>query len=805
MFFSNEFIAKRLSRRTCSPATILLAVFLFVSSSAAQIPTPKDVLGFNPTDDRTIADWKQITTYFGKLDDASKRVKVEEIGRTTLGKPQIAAFISSEENIDNLGHIKWANSEIAQGRIPLGRRDGALSAIEPKAIVAISCSIHSTEIVASQMSMILAYELAYKNDPATKEILENTVLILIPSANPDGIDIVADWYRKTLGTKYEGTSPPELYHHYAGHDNNRDWFMMNLAETRNITKLFWQQWFPQIVYDVHQQGSTGSRMTIPPCFYPPNPRIPAMLLREIGFVGYKMAADLARTGETGVATNATYDTWWHGGFRSAPYYHNSVGILSEAASASLMTPIEVTREQLSTQNPTRGLKSPMQTSTSFPAVWEGGTWGPRDIARIELTAARSLLELAAKFRIRFIENSRKLAAANLGRSKDEPVAFVVPAGQPYGERVSRLLEVLMWQGIEVDALSKEIHVSTARSENPKFDEIPAGSFVIRVNQPQKNNVLSLFEEQVYPNRVDESGEAEVPYDVAGWTLPLQMGVEYFEVWEIEHPETASSSMRKIERINQARELLSLRPSAGSFANMPNPLKSDPRIGLYKGFGGNMDEGWTRLVFDINSIPYKSIGNSEIVDGNLDFDAVVFPSQSEKAILNGLSDRTYPAEFAGGIGDKGLANLKNFVSGGGKLICFDDSCEMVINSFELPMKNSLKGLNRKQFHCPGSILQIDVDTLHPVARGMKPRTAAYFIYSSAFEINDASRVKEIAKYDEEDILMSGWIYGENHITGKTAIAEAAYGKGKIVLFGFRPQHRGQTFGTFPFVFNALDKY
>jgi murein tripeptide amidase MpaA len=156
------------------------------------------------------------------------------------------------------------------------------------------------------MSMNLAHGLATATDDETKEILDNTILLLIPSSNPDGIDIVANWYRKTLGTKSEGTSPPELYHHYAGHDNNRDWFMLNLPESQAITKLYWQEWFPQIVYDVHQMGQTGARFVIPPFFDPPNPRIPPLILREVGLAGYKMAADLQAKNIAGVATNTTF-------------------------------------------------------------------------------------------------------------------------------------------------------------------------------------------------------------------------------------------------------------------------------------------------------------------------------------------------------------------------------------------------------------------------------------------------------------------------------------------------------------------
>ncbi len=394
-------------------------ILLLCAAIVAQAPSPKSVLGFQPTDDKTIADWAQITNYFARLDAASAKVTVKEIGKTTLGKPMIVAFISSADNIKNLEKYRKISAQLADPRT-IGTRtlssasDGMEKLIaEGKVIVSISCSIHSTEIVASQMSMNLAYELATASDADTKEILDNTILLMIPSPNPDGIDIVANWYRKTLGTKSEGTSPPELYHQYAGHDNNRDWFMLNLAETRAITKLYWQEWFPQIVYDVHQMGQSGARFVIPPFYDPPNPRIAPLVLREVGLVGYKMAADLAAKNIAGVATNTTFDTWWHGGFRSAPYYHNSIGILSEAASADLMSPVTITKEQLQRNRPARGLASPLLTDTAHPDAWEGGTWRPRDIAEIEMTASRALLSLAAKYRPRYLRNFYELGKANV--------------------------------------------------------------------------------------------------------------------------------------------------------------------------------------------------------------------------------------------------------------------------------------------------------------------------------------------------------------------------------------------------------
>jgi hypothetical protein len=773
---------------------------LFFSAVVAQPPSPKSVLGFTPSDDKTIADWNQIVDYFSKLDRASDKVLVREIGKSTLGKPLIVAFISSSNTIKYLDKYRQISAKLADPRTVKDQRELEDLVKNGKTIVSISCSIHSTEIVASQMSMNLAYELATSANAETKEILDNTILLLIPSPNPDGIQIVADWYKKTLGTRSEGTSPPELYHHYAGHDDNRDWFMMNLKETQAITKLFWQEWYPQLVYDVHQQGVNASRFIIPPFFDPPNPRVSPTILREVGLIGYKMAADLQAKGVEGVATNSTYDTWWHGGFRSAPYYHNSIGILSEAASTNLMSPVTVKREDLARNRNTRGLSDLLSIATNYPDTWDGGLWRPADINNIEMVASRALLQMGAKFRQRYLRNFYDFGKANLQTDANVPQAYVVIAGQPNAEVVSRFLEILTWQGVEVQQMTRELWVKHSKTED--FHEIPLGSFLVFTNQPQKNNVLSLFERQIYPHRLLPNGDAEAPYDVAGWTLPLQMGVETYEVWDIRDLAKYQNTLKPIVNINQVREVLNLKPNAEPFAKLPNPLRATARIGLYKPFSSSMDEGWTRLVLDNHQIPYTSLSNDDFRQNRLNVDAIILAADSENTIVNGLSAERYPAEFAGGIGEAGAENLRKFVENGGRLICFDDSCAMVIKRFGLPIKNVVDGVRRNEFYNPGSIVKLQVDTKHPLSRGLLEETPAYFSTSSAFEISDPSRVKTVARYAEKDALMSGWMLGEKYISGKTALAEATYGKGKIILFAFRPQHRGQTFATFPFIFNAI---
>jgi len=785
------------SASLCLCGAILFSAFTI----ASQVPSPKSVLGFNPTDDKTIADWSQITNYFAQLDKASKNVTVKEIGKTTNGKPLIVAFISSANNIKNLEKYRQISAKLADPRTVKSDAELADLVKNGKTIVSISCSIHSTEIVASQMSMNLAYELATATDADTKEILENTILLLIPSPNPDGIDIVADWYRKTLDTKSEGTAPPELYHHYAGHDNNRDWFMLNLVETQAITKLFWQQWFPQLVYDVHQQGQNASRFIIPPFYDPPNPRVSPSILREVGLIGYKMAADLQAKNIAGVATNSTYDTWWHGGFRSAPYYHNSIGILSEAASVNLMSPITVKKEDLARNRNARGLPNLLEPATNYPDTWEGGLWRPADIANIEMTASRSLLQMAAKFRPRYLRQFYEYGKANLQPTPDEPQAFIISAGQPNAESVSRLIEILMWQGIEVHQLTRELYVTMPEMKD--VHETPLGGYLIFVNQPQKNNILSLFEKQVYPHRLLPNGDAEAPYDVAGWTLPLQMGVEYETVLSIRNFEKDRPSLKRVEFQNQVRSSLGLDQSGTPFGKI-RQVKARPRIGLYKGYTSSIDEGWTRLVLDTFMIAFVSVTDAAVRSGELPFDAIILPADGENTIVKGLSAERYPAEFSGGIGENGVENLKKYVANGGKLICFDDSCEMVIKRFGLPIKNVLAGLKRSEFYNPGSIVALDVDTSDPIAKGLRKDTAAYFSSSSAFEIAADAKVNVVARYASKNALLSGWMLGEKYLNGKPALVETNYGKGKIVLFAFRPQHRGQSWGTFPFIFNSLER-
>lgn len=802
-------------------------------SQHAAITSPASVLGFTPGDDRKVADWKQITNYFARLDKASNRVQVNTLGQTTMGRPLLAIFISAPENIRNLSKLEEIQRRLADPRTIQNNNELKRLLRQGKTVVTISCSIHSTEIVASQMSMQLAYELASAQDSATRRMLKNVVLILIPSPNPDGIDLVANWYRKTLDTPYEGTDPPELYHFYAGHDDNRDWFMMNLRETKLITHLLWKEWFPQLVYDVHQQGESGSRFFVPPFFEPSNPNIAPLLLHEVNLAGQKIADELRRAGFKGVITNSNYDTWWHGGFRTAPYYHNSIGILSEAASAKLMTPTIVTREQLASST-SRGMPSALLAAPNFPQPWPGGTWRPRDIMNMELLASRTLLSLASDRRVEYLRNFYELGQNNVSSEpeRDGLVAYLIPALQGNDEAVSKLIGTLIEQGIEVHKLKQELHgkfgeqtlvrigargsYSDGRDQESspavliqeqELQEIPAGSYIIFLKQPFRADVLSLFDLQIYPHRLTVTGEAEHPYDVAGWTLPLQMGVKAYAITEIKET-SAEMKLSLIRDENEVRRDLGLIAKTGNASPVANPLKHTVRLAVYRGWTDeNSDEGWTRYVLDTFNIHFESLRDAEIRQGNLraKYDVIILASQSLKEIVEGNPVGASPLEFAGGITDVGVENLRRFVVEGGTLICFDRASELAINRFELPVRNALEELKSSEFYCPGSILGIEVDNTHPIARGLPSDMNVYFINSTAFEVTDPQRVQVIARYASDNLLRSGWLLGAEHLKGKVALAEVPLGRGRVILFGFRPQHRGQTWGTFPFIFNSIDTW
>src|SRR5579863_4867030 len=398
-----------------------VAILLFVSLSVwAQVPTPESHFGHPIGIDRELLDWDKVVSYFQALSKSSDKIRVEELGKTAEGRPFIAASISSPETLRNLDHYREIQAKLADPRRTTPA-EAARLITEGKTVVVITCSIHSTEVASTHSAIQFVYNLLTQDTPKFNAILDNTIILLVPSQNPDGLDIVTRWYRKTLGTPYEGTSPPELYQKYLGHDNNRDWYVFSQPETR-LTVSLQNAWHPQIVYDVHQQGSYASRLFVPPWLNPIDPNVDPTLAQEGNYLGLGVAADLTAAGKKGVVTNALYDFW--AAARQYMAYHGGIRILSEAASASLASPLTVEPDQI--DNTALGF-NPRQRSWNYLEPWEGGTWRIGDIVDYQLVASESLLYQAAIRRSDLLRNFYEANARAVARTS--PYAFVVPRAQ----------------------------------------------------------------------------------------------------------------------------------------------------------------------------------------------------------------------------------------------------------------------------------------------------------------------------------------------------------------------------------------
>jgi hypothetical protein len=478
-----------------------------------RVPAPEAHLGHRVGADFSLASWTQVVDYLRGLDAASPRVLVRELGRSTEGRPFLVVEISSAENLRARDRLQALSRAVAD---PRRITDEAATLRDAKVVVALACGLHSSEVAASQMALELAHGLATAEDAATRDVLDRCVIVLFPSQNPDGNDKVRDWYRASLGTPWEGGRMPWLYHVHAGHDNNRDWFMLNLPETRLVSRELYFGWAPTIYYDLHQMGNEGARFFVPPFHDPINPNLHPIINQGLQIIGGHMSADLLAAGRTGVVTGAIYDNWWAGGNRTTPQRHNVFALLTEAASANVASPVFQRKEALSGHR--RGLPD-YGPAVNFPAPWPGGWWRLRDIVEYQLSSCRSLFTLAARYQDWFLRNQVAMGReqVQLGQ-RGAPFAWLVPEVQRDPGVAQHLLRVLARTGIEVQVAAAPFTADGV--------EWPAGTRVLLAAQPFRPHLKDLMERQVYPDRLQwPGGPPEAPYDMAGWTLPLQMGVE----------------------------------------------------------------------------------------------------------------------------------------------------------------------------------------------------------------------------------------------------------------------------------------
>ncbi|MDT7542461.1 MAG: hypothetical protein QOE33_2365 [Acidobacteriota bacterium] len=751
---------------------------------AAPVPAPSDVLGFTPGDDRKLASWSQVVDYFKKLSAASDRVKFEELGKTTMGAPFVLATISSPENLARLSEFREIQRQLADPRT-LGRNPDARAAqliARGRTIVLITCGIHSTEVGSTLSSMLIAHRLASSNDPEIQKILRDTIILLVPSLNPDGVDIVKNWYDKTLGTPYEGTSPPELYHKYTGHDNNRDWYTFTQVETQLTVDKIHNVWHPQIVHDIHQQGETGSRIFLPPYMKPVEPNVPHQIVEGYTELGNYMAASLREQGFKGITTDSTYDAWTPA--RAYSHYHGGVRILSETASCHLATPITV---KFSALRPGEGY-DPRKEAANFGPLWQGGEWHVRDITNYMTTAAFALLRHAADHRTEWLERFYSIGKdAERPRNSGELYGFKIKMS----ENTPQLLSILDRAGVKYDWLKegKSVTVQGEYAFNQNKTTYPSDTVIVPLEQPYGSFAKALLEQQHYPDLRDANNQPIAPYDVTAHTLPLLMNVDV-------QPVIAPFKPSVVMKAHIYREM-------GDCA-----LTGRKSVAVYKSHVPAIDEGWTRFMLE-PCTEYESITDQGIRSGNLraKYDAIIIPDQSPRAILNGYRAGSMPTELTGGLGAEGVKALREFVEAGGTLIALNQASDFAIQSLNLPVRDITENLKQTEYYAPGSILRTEVDTSHPIAKGMPRESIAWIEDSPVFEVDpkDASRVHIIARYPmDRDPLLSGWLLGGARLRGKAALVEVTVGKGRVYLFGFRPQYRAQSLATYPLLFNAISQ-
>ncbi len=847
---------------------LALALAPFVQAQSG-ITTPAAHFGFELTADGKYAMWDEEVAYYEKLAKESDRIDLQVLGKSTLGRPFILLTISSPQNLAKLDRYKEISRQMADPRGLTAQQIDALSA-EGRAVVLVTLGQHSTEVSSAQMGPRLVHRLATRNDDQTRTILDNTIFLLIPSFNPDGHDIVGDWLKKSAGTPYEGAGPPELYGAYIGHDNNRDGYMLSQVESQHWAKVVYQDWFPQVFKDTHQMGSYGSRLAIPPKYDPINPHVDPLMWRTSQLLGGAMGTALEAEAVTGVESQVHYDAWFMASFHGVANLSNITSFHTESASARLIWPLYIHPQQI--QPGSRG-RPENKAQMTFPHPWPGGWWRMSDIARQQEIETLALVETMGRYRQNFLKNRALAASRQIERGAAE-FGHVIPMNQHDPGTALKFVSTLMMNGIEVHR-APERFTSGSRVVEPgdlviRLDQ-PSRAFIKTMIEPV------VYPDNEWTRRRD--GSPLPPYDMASFTLADHMGVESFPLSEkisakLEKLTTAPKPAGKITGTGSAGWLLTptwnhsfravnrVLKNGGTVHRLPNPpapwapgtfwipaggsidtaaiqtlatefglpftaMASAPngtmsrlkplRVALYRRYaGGNMDEGWTRFLFDQWEFPYKRVDADEIKKGGLsaNYDAVLIADDTVRAIVgasgseapaNPFSAAALPAEYTKALGNVGVETLKEFVREGGSLVLLDNSTALATERFGVPVRNPIAGLSEKEFFAPGSSLRVHVDPTQPLGYGMPKETTVVFFESTAFDMNNSNandRITVVARYHDRGLLRGGWLDGEKYLAGMPALMDVGYGKGRIAMIGFRAQNRAQAYGTFKVLFNAL---
>jgi Zinc carboxypeptidase len=788
--------------RPCLAA--LIPFYLLATGTFAAVPTPESHFGHPIGADRRLLDWDRVVSYFYALARSSDKIQVAEYGRSAENRPLIVATIAAPETLRNLDRYREIQRRLADPRITSPAQAEDMFR-EGKNIILMTCSIHADEVASTHSAVEFAYRLITENNPRFQTILDNTILLLVPSLNPDGLDMVTRWYRSTLDTKFEGTNPPEIWQKYVGHDNNRDWYIFSQPETRATISQLHNVWHPEIVYDVHQQGAYASRMFIPPWLDPAEPNIDPILLQEMNALGTSMATDLTAAGKPGIAIHAAYDFWSPS--RHYQAFHGGLRILTESASARLATPLGVTPDQIDEN--ALGYK-PREKSWNYLEPWLGGVWKLRDIIDYQEIAFESLLHNAAVNRADMLRNFYRVAQHQVERTfspDGQPLAaMVIAKDQRDPGATRRMLQTLAFGEVEIM-------------------QDRGGDYVIPMRQPYSGYAKALLEPQHYPNLLlYPGGPPQRPYDVTAHTLPLLFGVDVRfaredVAGELHKADLADPPARDLYKAADTDAWKAIntawangrpvwRNEAGDFATAPQPAAgwhqvNRPRIGLYRSFMADIDEGWTRWLFEQFGFAYTTLRNADIQAGNLRtrFDSIVFADEPPNAIENGHPPGTMPEEFTGGLGTRGAEALREFARAGGTLVFLNRASEYAIGKFGINARNVVANVPAQEFFSPGSLLNVKLDLRDPLTQGLPESIAIWSEGSPIWNIDES-----VARYPDSGVLASGWLLGEKRIAGRAALIHSRYGArdsaGHIILFGMRPQYRAQSYLTFKLFFNAL---
>jgi hypothetical protein len=812
------------------------------------VPSPRSVLGYDIGDEGHLTYYADILKYFNLVDQSSDRVRLAEFGKSTEGRPMVLAIVTSPENHSRLEEYKSIIRKLADPR-RLSQEETARLVREGRPVVLIETNIHSTEVSSAETIMALLHKLASSTEPAILDILDKTIALLIASQNPDGHDMQCDWYYKYRGTEYEGlpqTVSPPNYHKYIGHDNNRDFIAFQIVESKNLAELV-NEWLPTIHHGMHQMNAHGSReVFLPHATWPyggqAHPTVPA----EWILLGGHVFNEMARQGLTGYYCTGFQGVFYHpSGTAAYSLGHGTNLSMNETAGVWGASSLTIKPEQIE-----EGARK--QTWFNY-APWPGGKWSLKDCVTYEMVVLSGILSCVAKYHIEFLDNFALRLRDQFEKGKKEaPYAFVFPplSGQNDPVVASNLLNKLIWGLIEV------------HQANAPFtaDGIlyPEGSHVILMAQPMRLWAKYLLEVQGQPPLAR-------PFDITAWSQGYMTGVDVKQidkafsaelslVEKVTPPEGSVDAQAEyayvfshrmndasiaINRLLKANHDVYL--AAEAFKDGEEwppgtvvvPAKSSvhefmkdtaeslhlsvcalnrkigvkayklkqPKIGLYlpvTGGKGNMEEGHMRLILEKHEFDLHQLSDLEVLNGDLreKYDVIIMADGSSKAFHDG-PPQPHPLA-ARGLGKEGVHSLREFVEKGGTFIGNGTGGGLFpLAYFGADM--GVKEADRKGLFCPGSILRTAINIAHPLGFGMPAIFPAFFWNSPVYEPTTAQTV---ASYAVKNVLMSGWITGEDKLVNKAAIVEAPLGQGRLILIGFSVLQRGLAVGTFKILFNAI---